>query len=269
MIVIGVDPGPTQSAYVVWDGVRVHHKGILPNGHLVSWLNQVMVDAVVFEQVESFGMAVGRDVFETVFETGRMFQIVASIAQRMPRREVKMHLCHSMRAKDSNIRAALIDRFGGSKAAAIGLKRSPGPLYGVRSHEWSALALAVTWFDQHEGEKDNDEKEDGGKEGGGTEACQGPKKANRTLPGMSLGDTELNKLARVYVDDRDARLEAGLAEKQAKDAVLSAMTRKKMTAYRYDTGDEIFDISVEVKDPTPTLKVKVTTKAPDEGAEGE
>ena len=90
-------------------------------------------------------------------------------------------------------------------------------------------------------------------------------KRTGTLPGISLGDDELNSLARVYVDERDARLQAGLAEKKAKDAVLSAMSRKKRTAYRYDSGDEIFDITVEVKDPTPTLKVKVTSKAPDDG----
>ena len=96
------------------------------------------------------------------------------------------------------------------------------------------------------------------------------KKRTGTLPGMSKGDPELNDLARDYVDERDARLQAGLAEKRAKDSVLSAMSRKKMTAYRYDAGDEIFDISVEVKDPTPTLKVKVTSKTPDEdGADGE
>ena len=90
------------------------------------------------------------------------------------------------------------------------------------------------------------------------------KKRTGVLPGMSIGDEELNGLARVYVDERDERLQAGLAEKRAKDAVLSAMSRKKMTAYRFDAGDEIFDISVEVKDPTPTLKVKVTQKTPDE-----
>ena len=97
---------------------------------------------------------------------------------------------------------------------------------------------------------------------------QAAKKRTGTLPGMSKGDEELNSLARVYVDERDGRIQAGLAEKRAKDAVLSAMSRKKMTAYRYDAGDEIFDISVEVKDPTPTLKVKVTTKAPDEDGFG-
>ena len=179
MIVIGVDPGPTQSAFVALDGKRLLEHGIHQNHIVVAYLRTVAknrdgntADVVVFEQVESFGMAVGRDVFETVFETGRMFQIVAGIAQRLPRREVKLHLCHSMRAKDSNIRQALIDRFGGSKAAAIGLKRTPGPLYGVRSHEWSALALAVTWFDKHEGEKDDDEKESHEKEDSRTEARQ-------------------------------------------------------------------------------------------------
>ena len=91
------------------------------------------------------------------------------------------------------------------------------------------------------------------------------KKRTGTLPGLETGDTELNSLARAYVDERDARLQAGLAEKRAKDWLLSAMTRKKRTTYRYDSGDEIFDISVEVKDPTPTLKVKVTAKTPDDG----
>ena len=192
MIVIGVDPGPTQSAFVVLrDGERVMDKGIVPNDWLAGYLrdygNQLVVihpKAIVFEQVESFGMAVGKDIFETVFETGRLFQVVAEVATRLPRKAVKMHLCHSMRAKDSNIRQALIDRFGGSKSAAIGLKRTPGPLYGVRSHEWSALAIAVTWFDQHEGETDDNEKESHEKEGRtGARQTSGGKKADRHVAG--------------------------------------------------------------------------------------
>ncbi len=69
----------------------------------------------------------------------------------MPRREVKLHLCGTARAKDNNIRAALLDRFGGSRSVAVGTAKHPGPLYGIRSHEWAALALAVTFWDQHEG----------------------------------------------------------------------------------------------------------------------
>ena len=163
MIVVGVDPGTYQSAFVVWDGRRVTRKGIVPNAELRVWLQSCrdMVPWVfVFEQVESFGMAVGKEVFDTVLETGRFFQIVEHAAELMPRKVVKRHLCYTTRANNSNIRAAILDRFGG-KEAAQGLKKTPGPLYGVRSHEWSALAIALTWYDQHEGERDDDEKENG------------------------------------------------------------------------------------------------------------
>ena len=39
----------------------------------------------------------------------------------------------------ANIRQALLDLIGPQ-----GTKKAPGPTYGVRSHEWAALAVAVT-----------------------------------------------------------------------------------------------------------------------------
>ena len=154
MTVIGIDPGPELSAFVRWDGSRVLGHDIAPNFKLYAYLEDANpTDTAVFEKVESFGMSVGETVFETVFETGRMYEIVNCPARRLTRRAVKLHLCGSSRAKDTNIRAALIDRFGGTggRRAAVGLKASPGPLYGIRSHEWAALAVAVTWHDQHSG----------------------------------------------------------------------------------------------------------------------
>jgi hypothetical protein len=59
------------------------------------------------------------------------------------RRDVKLSLCGSARAKDGNIRTALIDLHGG-KEAAIGRKKTPGPLWGVHADVWAALALAIT-----------------------------------------------------------------------------------------------------------------------------
>ena len=56
---------------------------------------------------------------------------------------VKSHLCHSAKANDSNIRQALIDRWGGDQVA-IGRKKAPGPLYGFSGDMWAALAVAVT-----------------------------------------------------------------------------------------------------------------------------
>lgn len=106
-------------------------------------------DTVVIEGIESFGMAVGKEVFETVFWSGR-FAEKAGVFHRVFRKQVKLHLCGSMKAKDPNIRQALIDRFGGveGKAKAIGKKAEPGPLYGIKSHIWSALAVAVTYSDR-------------------------------------------------------------------------------------------------------------------------
>lgn len=157
MTVLAIDPGYEQSAWLLFDGTRILDHAIEPNKELRLRLRARVghfgngLAAVVIEQIESFGMAVGREVFETVFETGRLFEIARHIygpvVTRLPRKAVKLHLCESARATDSNIRVALVDRFGGT-AKAIGAKKTPGPLYGIKSHEWAALAIAVTFLDQ-------------------------------------------------------------------------------------------------------------------------
>ena len=55
-----------------------------------------------------------------------------------------MYLCHSMKAKDGNIRQAILDLYGG-KDVALGNKKRPGPLYGVSKDIWAALAVAITY----------------------------------------------------------------------------------------------------------------------------
>ncbi len=156
MIVYGVDPGTSMSAIVVFNGVTVVDRGYMDNGLMLDHLMRERVTenhgrrrVLVIEQVESFGMAVGREVFETVFWTGRFAQAwVPAQFDRMPRRIVKQHICHTAKATDANIRMELIDRFGGQDKA-IGRKKEPGPLYEIKSHCWAALAVAVTWFDLH------------------------------------------------------------------------------------------------------------------------
>jgi len=73
-------------------------------------------------------------------EIGRFAEVSRGSASLVFRRDVKMHLCGSARAKDANIRQALLDRLG-----PVGTKKAPGPLYGVKSHIWAALAVAVTY----------------------------------------------------------------------------------------------------------------------------
>jgi hypothetical protein len=157
MTLLAIDPGTTQSAWVNAIHDVVLGFGILPNEQLLTWLRVIDhpveggIDQMVIEKVESCGMAVGADVFETVFWSGRFAEAAGPLpVDRIGRKAVKLHLCGDTRAKDSNIRQALIDRYGGvgGKRAAIGLKASPGPLYGVSKDVWAALAVAVTYADQ-------------------------------------------------------------------------------------------------------------------------
>ena len=115
------------------------------NDYVVDLVQRSM-GRVICESVECYGMAVGKSVFQTCYTIGRIMQVAGDRFVLMTRREVKLHLCNSARAKDANIRQALLDRWGG-KAVAIGNKKNPGPLHGVKSHAWSALALAVTWWE--------------------------------------------------------------------------------------------------------------------------
>lgn len=159
--VLAIDPGPEWSAWVVWcpNSQQVLAKGYEANADLRARIyreGHIMADTLAIEQIASYGMAVGAEVFQTCVESGRFAEAwqgrftepTMAVANHLrpvawiPRLRVKLELCQSLRAKDSNIRQALIDRFG-----PPGTKKAPGRLYGISSHLWAALAVAVTWAD--------------------------------------------------------------------------------------------------------------------------
>lgn len=143
--IIAIDPGPEQSAILFYgrDGIR---GDILANTDVLLELDKVrrLNYHLAVEMVASYGMAVGKDVFETVLWIGRFIQCWPGDYTKVYRKDVKLALCGSLKAKDANIRQALIDIYGPGKDKAIGTKKAPGPLYGIKSHLWSALAIAVT-----------------------------------------------------------------------------------------------------------------------------
>lgn len=155
MSILAIDPGTAQSAWLelgTW-GVPTANRAIAGNDDVLAmlWANRFDgVQRVVVESVESYGMPVGKEVFRTVLWSGRFVEAARPLpVYLLPRGAVKLHLCHSARASDANIRAALLDRFGG-KEAAIGRKAEPGPLYGITTHLWAALGVAVTLYDAPE-----------------------------------------------------------------------------------------------------------------------
>lgn len=154
MNILAIDPGTRESAFCLYDispGVedakRILQAGKESNESILDKLKteafSTKVDLLVLEMVESFGMPVGREVFETVFWSGRFAQAMADqdiSFDRVYRREEKLCLCGSPKAKDTNIRQALIDKFGEK-----GTKKAPGPLYHFKADMYAALAVAVTY----------------------------------------------------------------------------------------------------------------------------
>ena len=148
-LILAVDPGDKQSAWVIWDEIaeRPSNMGIWDNEDIIGFTR--VPEIVAIEMVSSYGMPVGKTVFETVFWIGRFWQKFFELGKGIKplliyRKDIKMHLCNSMRAKDSNIRQALIDRYG-----KPGTKKDKGVLYGVKKDIWSAVAVAVYMQDKH------------------------------------------------------------------------------------------------------------------------
>lgn len=155
--VFAVDPGNEESAFVVLDASGALARfGKHENHALLLWVRQWSIAMpgahLAIEMVASYGMAVGREVFDTCVWTGRFIEAWVGDDPEKPqpftrvyRSDVKSHICRNSRAKDANIRQALIDKFGPGKERAIGTKKQPGPLFGVTADVWAALAVGVTF----------------------------------------------------------------------------------------------------------------------------
>lgn len=148
-MILAIDPGTNQSGYCYLKAGAVWESGVVPNGDLLSMVGDSPDFQIAIEMIASYGMAVGKDVFETCVWIGRFKQAYANpdAVRLVYRKDVKLHLCGTSKAKDANIRQALLDMFpatGGGKTPQVGTKGQPGPLFGVTSHAWSALAVAVT-----------------------------------------------------------------------------------------------------------------------------
>lgn len=160
MTVVALDPGYRQTAFVVWDGTRILAHGREDNTAVLARVageaTHLSVsdpirhaDILAYEQMQFFrSFSAGREVFESIFWTGRFVQAWSPRpAEGVLRSQIRAHL-GAAKGGDAVVRAALIERFGPFREQAIGTKAAPGPLYGVKADAWSALALAVTWTDQ-------------------------------------------------------------------------------------------------------------------------
>lgn len=103
---------------------------------------------IVIEMIASYGMPVGKEVFETCVWIGKFAEASGMKESYIYRKDEKINICNSMKAKDSNIRQALIDRFG-----EVGTKKNPGWFYGFKADIWQAYAVGVTYLDMKKREE--------------------------------------------------------------------------------------------------------------------
>lgn len=187
--ILALDPGTTHTGIVLYESKTktILQREIVANEELsgvafdwaLNFPEDDCWDRIAIEMIASYGMAVGKTTFETCVWIGRFIESLSFSncpVRKVYRQDVKMNLCYSMKAKDANIRQALLDRFDVTEESLNGVKCSkckgkgwfgpgrpvcsncegkqwdvpPSNLAGVKSHMWAALGVAVTAADKWE-----------------------------------------------------------------------------------------------------------------------
>ena len=164
--VMAIDPGPTRSAFVLWNGEGIIRAGIEPNNDVRVW--RLPFDGLLLiEWVSHRGWkAEHAEVYDMVRWIGRFQETQLAARQRggcelVPRHEIKRWHCAGKAPKDSDVRAALIDKYGppfytqivtptGKKGQPLKAraKRFPGVTGPLSADMWQAFALATYWTER-------------------------------------------------------------------------------------------------------------------------
>ena len=163
MIVFAIDPGNTNSAYAVMGERAGQDYALLEFGKhpnkecmekMLDWIDRAFLvpDVVVIERMMNYSNNVGQTVFLTCEWIGRFSQEAEKFVpvDYIFRKDEKMYLCQTMKANDSAIRHALIDRFAKHDLTrGTGTKKNPDYFYGVSADCWAAIAIAVSYLDMN------------------------------------------------------------------------------------------------------------------------
>ena len=158
--ILAIDPGNEESAYVLLDQ-DLRPVDFRKRKNEFMYLD--MVDSikkhcagvddlhVAIEMIASYGMPVGKEVFETCVWIGRLVERLKLFDPAFVyRKDEKMTICNSMKANDATIRQALVDRFApNTHNFGKGTKANPGWFYGFRADIWAAYAVGVTYHDMY------------------------------------------------------------------------------------------------------------------------
>ena len=148
MIILGIDPGPTSSAAVLWNTKSEEVKASwteennLFREKLIAVRDTDPPGICVIEGITFYGKVLNVSTFHTLMFIGRLQEIFYGYYKIVYFSDIAYYFCGSRRGvKTSNINAVLLSRY------KKGTKKQPGPLYGVKGHEMSALAAAIYWWE--------------------------------------------------------------------------------------------------------------------------
>lgn len=148
MIIYGLDPGSKKSALVGIDAdtLEIEMKMLEDNEIVKQELSDIssyeIPVVLAIEFIQSYGMVVGQSTFMTCLWVGRFIETWGENHKcyLYARPTIKSIVAGMARAKDSNIRQALILRLGDWKKG--------GPLEGIKKDMWSALAVAIAHIEK-------------------------------------------------------------------------------------------------------------------------
>lgn len=173
-LILGLDPGSTWSAVVALDtagpidGINapgsIEDWRYLENPAMGEWLRTTPHRGravLAVEMMAPRGMPTSLEEMQTLRWLGRFDRDWSGPSVDVTRMQEKMHLCGQARAKDANVRQALIDLWGGSAALAKRKEckrkrhveaccggrlvlQEAGALSMMSGDLWAALAVAVT-----------------------------------------------------------------------------------------------------------------------------
>lgn len=133
-MILGIDPGTTESAYVLLHKRCIVSSAILPNFELRALLQQLTGYRVMgIEGMQSYGLPIGQEVLSTVVWIGRFIEASAAPAVwPVFRPAVRAHFVGVAKRgnTDKAIRSLMITRYGKEHTK------------GLVDDEWSALAVA-------------------------------------------------------------------------------------------------------------------------------
>lgn len=150
--VLALDPSNIHTAYMLvsTEDMRPIEYGIVDNEWLIEYIRKLpkrfCIADLAIEGFQSFGMPVGRTVFDTCILIGRFYEAAREAVpayrhiQYVYRTDEKLCICHTVNANDATIRQALKDIYG-----EVGTKQHKGFFYGVAKDVWSAFAVAHTY----------------------------------------------------------------------------------------------------------------------------